>query len=61
LEVLPITLEEAVTKVLSSMPAGSGGMIAVDAQGTTSMQFTTGGMFRGVLTTEMAAPTVAIY
>jgi isoaspartyl peptidase/L-asparaginase-like protein (Ntn-hydrolase superfamily) len=36
-------------------------MIAVDAQGTTSMQFTTGGMFRGVLTTEMAAPTVAIY
>jgi isoaspartyl peptidase/L-asparaginase-like protein (Ntn-hydrolase superfamily) len=61
MEISDMPVGEAVRAVLSKMEAGSGGMIAVDAHGNTSMQFTTGGMFRGVLTSEMSQPETAIY
>ena len=43
-----MSLKAAMTTTLAGMEAGDGGFIGVDASGDYSMQFNTGGMFRGV-------------
>ena len=41
------TLAEATEAALSTMPIGTGGLIAVDAEGNMATPFTSPGMFRG--------------
>ena len=58
-----LSLDAAVSEVaMTTIPAhgGSGGLIAVDAQGHVAMRFSTDGMYRG-MARGGAAPEVAIY
>lgn len=50
-----------VSRVLSSMNPGDGGIIAVDHAGQITMQFTTGGMFRGTMRQGDSDATIAIW
>ncbi len=54
-------LGDAVRATLARMDPGDGGIIAVDARGTPVLEFTTGGMFRALLTHDMDEPIVSIW
>jgi beta-aspartyl-peptidase (threonine type) len=55
-----MSVDAAMKAALDKMETGDGGFIAVDASGAWSMQFNTGGMFRGVHV-EGGAPEVHIW
>ena len=61
MEMSELTAEQAVKQVLGGMNPGDGGMIAVGQGGDFVLHFTTGGMFRAVLTDTMLKPDAAIW
>ncbi len=61
MNMLKESVADAVTHTLAGMEPGDGGIIAVGKDGSAEAQFNTFGMFRGILTSDMAAPDCAIW
>ncbi len=61
MELGKMSVGDAVQAALARMDPGDGGIIAVDADGNTALEFTTGGMFRGKITSDDTEPMVAIF